>query len=180
MDNSLHTSLRTIHTLGPVGTNCQMAAHEWFKKNQIENGTVRLYDTLEEAVLNVKKGEALLACVVYPKLHNLVFENLGEMEFKETFITNTYDMVLAAKDKNIDGIVKLASHPAPVDLVSKYKFIITHVSSNSAAAIEVAKGNFDGCITTIEAAKQHDLLVLENFGPVPMGFSLHTMKAVQS
>ncbi|WP_417510866.1 prephenate dehydratase domain-containing protein [Methylophaga sp.] len=176
MDNSLISSLRTIHTLGPVGTNCQLAAREWFQKNQIDDGTVRLYDTLEEAVLNVKTGEALLACVVYPKLHNLVFENLGEMEFKETFITNTYDMVLAGKDKQIRSIVNIASHPAPVDLVRKYNFTITHVSSNSAAAIEVAKGNFDGCITTIEAAKQQGLYILENFGPVPMGFSIHTMK----
>ncbi len=45
---------RTIHTLGPAGTNCEKAGYLWLKNNNF-NGEVILYSTLEEALVEVKK-----------------------------------------------------------------------------------------------------------------------------
>lgn len=47
-------SSRTIHTLGPAGTNCEKAGYLWLKNNNL-NGEVILYSTLEEALVEVKK-----------------------------------------------------------------------------------------------------------------------------
>ncbi|WP_367143344.1 hypothetical protein [Pantoea stewartii] len=48
---------RTIHTLGPAGTNCEKAGYLWLKNNNF-NGEVILYSTLEEALVEVKKKQA--------------------------------------------------------------------------------------------------------------------------
>ena len=64
-----------IHTLGPQGTNCELAATTWFKELNIE-GKVVLHPTLEIAAQEIKdsKHDLLLGCAVYPDLHKLVFE----------------------------------------------------------------------------------------------------------
>lgn len=38
-----------LHTLGPTGTNCEAAAHAWFRR-QGGVGRVELHSTLEQAV----------------------------------------------------------------------------------------------------------------------------------
>ena len=65
-----------VHTLGPKGTNCEKAGLLWLKNKGVR-GEVRLYETLEEALLHVKSTEnsVLLGCAVYPFLHQIVFEN---------------------------------------------------------------------------------------------------------
>lgn len=63
-----------LHTLGPTGTNCEAAAHAWFRR-QGGVGRVELHSTLEQAVERMPEDDthALLSCVVYPELHTLVF-----------------------------------------------------------------------------------------------------------
>jgi len=164
-----------IHTLGPTGTNLEMAAHHWFSTRG-RHPNVRLHSSLESAVpgLSDDGHEALLACAVYPDLHSLVFQNLGRLAMVDSFILPTYDMVFATRAETTD-VTTVVSHPAPQSLVrlASPRCTLTLVLSNSQAASECARGAADGCITTSKAAADHGLAIRRNFGPVPMVYTLH-------
>lgn len=165
--------VKLIRTLGPRGTNCERAAHFWFHSRMID-GRVVLHETLEEGVQHLKDEDrsALLACAVYPDLHTLVFSNLHRMTLADSFIIPTHNMLLAARGGGQGPPRTVASHPAPQVLVPRGAEIIL-VTSNSIAARECAEGHVDACITTQPAADQYGLWVLEDFGPVPMDFTIH-------
>jgi prephenate dehydratase len=163
--------VKLIRTLGPRGTNCEMAAQVWFRNRGID-GEVTLHPTLEEAVERLKndKDAALLACAVYPDLHKLVFSNLSWLALADSFIIPTYNMLLASRGAEQPRTV--ATHPAPQGLVPG-DAEITLVTSNAQAASDCAQGLVEGCITTQPAAEQYGLRILRDFGPVPMDFTIH-------
>jgi prephenate dehydratase len=170
-------SISVLHTLGPAGTNLEMAAHHWFTSRG-QNPDVRLHATLESAVpgLSDDGHEALLACAVYPDLHSLVFQNLGLLAMVDSFILPTYDMVFATRaDTDPGQVVSVVSHPAPQSLVRRVSpdGKLTLVTSNSQAARDCAGGAADGCITTSKAAADHGLAIRRSFGPVPMVYTVH-------
>jgi prephenate dehydratase len=164
-----------IHTLGPSGTNLEMAAYHWFSARG-RQPDVRLHPSLESAIpaLSADGHEALLACAVYPDLHSLVFQNLGRLAMVDTFILPTYDMVFATRADTTE-VTTVFSHPAPQSLVQLASpgCALTLVLSNSRAASDCASGTADGCITTSKAAADHGLAVRRNFGAVPMVYTLH-------
>ncbi|WFA05188.1 hypothetical protein [Bacillus sp. HSf4] len=167
-----------VHTLGPQGTNCEKAGLLWLK-NQGLRGEVRLYETLEEALLQVKMTEnsVLLGCAVYPYLHNIVFENLVDLKIIDSFVMPTYNMVFAAKQgAEKSKIQTVASHPAPAHLAKLFSDDVQLVTSNAKAALACASNEADGCITTIKAADEHNLQVMKDFGEVPMCFTIHGLK----
>lgn len=168
---TLLDKVKVIHTLGPTGTNCERAALEWFRRRNI-SGRIVLYDTLEEAVEQMphEATDALLGCVVYPDLHTLVFSNLCKLTMAECFIFPTFNMVLASRDGTMPRSV--ASHPAPQHLVPA-ECDLRLVSSNVLAAIACADGSVDGCITTLPGAAQRGLVVVRDYGPLNMGFTIH-------
>jgi prephenate dehydratase len=167
--------ISVIHTLGPPGTNLEMAAYHWFSVRD-RQPDVRLHTTLESAVpeLSTDGHEAVLACAVYPELHSLVFQNLGLLAMVDSFILPTYDMVFATLPQTT-RVRTVVSHPAPQSLVARVSrgCQLTLVTSNSRAAKGCASGDADGCITTSKAAADHGLTVRRNFGPVPMIYTLH-------
>lgn len=175
-------SISTIYTLGPSGTNCEMAANKWFDKVG-KKKSVKLFKCLEDAVKLIiaedSKETALLSCVVYPSLHSIVFNNLKKMQFVDIFLCNTYDMLLATSaehNNSIEQISTIYSHPAPVSLAPIDKEIV-YVNSNVEAAMMCLTGNTNSaCITTEKAAKNMNMRVLASFGEVPMGFALHCLK----
>ncbi|MEV4121671.1 hypothetical protein [Micromonospora sp. NPDC049645] len=163
-----------VHTLGPSGTNCEAAAHHWLDQQRIDDHQVTLYGTLEEAVQVVTTApgaHVLLGCVVYPDLHHIVFRNLGSLALVECFVMPTHHMVVAGDMSK--PVPTVASHPAPVNLLDAWTPEITFVDSNVRAAMAVAGGDADACVTTSIAAAKAGLPVVEDFGPVPMGFSIH-------
>ncbi|MCY9135177.1 hypothetical protein MOE66_10825 [Bacillus atrophaeus] len=167
-----------VHTLGPEGTNCEKAGYLWLENQGLE-GEVRLYGTLEEALVHVKETEhsVLLGCAVYPLLHNVVFENLLDMEIIDSFVMPTYSMVLAAKqDIGHKDIGTIASHPAPAHLAKLFSDNVQLVNSNSQAALDCSSGHTDACITTLKAAVENHLHVVKDFGEVPMCFTIHGLK----
>lgn len=164
----------SVHTLGPSGTNCEAAAWHWLRENRRVRGQVVLHPTLEDAVpavLEQPGSSVLLGCVVYPRLNELVFQNLDTLVLRECFVMPTHSMVLAAPSAGT--IRTLLSHPAPVNLLDGRDVSIELASSNAAAAAACAQGRSDACITTSCAAEANGLLVIEDFGPVSMGFSIH-------
>jgi prephenate dehydratase len=167
--------ITVIHTLGPTGTNLEMAAYHWFAQRGQE-ADVRLHATLESALpeLTGDGHEGVLACAVYPYLHSLVFDNLDRLAMVDSFILPTYDMVFATRADAVE-IRAVVSHPAPQSLAGMAvpDAVLTLVTSNSEAARQCAGGLADGCITTSKAAADHGLTVVRSFGPVPMIYTLH-------
>ncbi|MEW1699259.1 bacilysin biosynthesis protein BacA [Streptomyces sp. NPDC093249] len=165
-------AVTTIHTLGPSGTNLEKAAHHWFAERGV-SGKVLLHAEVEDGldVMGFDGTEAILACAVYPRLHDLVFQNLHRLEMADSFLLDTHDMVLAGRADGT-GVRTIVSHPAPSCLVEG-RGAVSLASSNSRAAALCAAGEFDACVTTGPSARAEGLRVLENFGPVPMVFTLH-------
>jgi prephenate dehydratase len=164
-----------VHTLGPTGTNCERAARFWLDRRPASAGTVHLHESLEAAARSVvtdQRPGALLACVVYPALHELVYHNLGRLTLRDCFVMPTHHMVLAAPSGAGD-IHTVASHPAPVSLAEEIGAGIVLVESNSVAAATCRQGLADACITTSVAASQHQLEVIKDFGAIEMAFTIH-------
>lgn len=169
--------IREIHTLGPSGTNCEMAASTWLADRRID-GEVVLYRTLEEALATMPRTPhaALLGCVVYPDLHKIVFGNLDRLYLADQFIVDTFPMVLAAPTgRALDELTTVGSHPAPSGLVRPEHTVVLK-DSNAQAAKDCSTGDVDACITTSRAAQAHGLSVVTDFGPVPMGFTIHVWR----
>jgi len=171
--DSPRVEIRELHTLGPAGTNCEKAAYTWLRQ-QGRDGAVHLYPTLEDAVEGIDGDPAsgLLACVVYPELHTLVFSNLHRLAMVDCFVLPTHNMVLALRP-GVTTPRSVASHPAPVGLIPDTIVERRLVNSNTRAAMDCARGLNDACITTAVSAQEHGLQVIADFGPVPMGFSIH-------
>lgn len=169
-----------LHTLGPSGTNCERAAFEYLRRAN-RDGRVHLHPTLEDAVdemMKVDDGERLLVgCVVYPRLHEIVFRNLGTLTMTDCFVIDTHEMVFASKKQRLDDIRSVCTHPAPEHLVGLVPGLapreVVRCDSNAHAGQLCAADVHDGCITTSVAARDNGLHVHKNFGPVPMGFSVH-------
>lgn len=169
------TGISTLYTLGPTGTNCERAARAWLHGRGIDDDrAVRLFPTLEEGVgaLPADPAVGLLACVVYPLLHEIVFSNLDRLRLVDSFVMDTYDMVLATRAGERAAPAVVASHPAPAGLVPPGIKRVP-ATSNAAAALACASGEVDACVTTGVAAAACGLEVVRNFGPVPMGFTVH-------
>lgn len=169
-----------VHTLGPTGTNCEKAAHEYLRRES-KAGKILLHETLEAAVeelINSDEGGVLLGCIVYPKLHDIVFKNLRTLKLVDCFVIDTHEMVFAGRDNSLAAISSVGTHPAPKHLVLEVPDLrrdveVTICDSNSAASLKCANGDFDACITTDVAANANGLHIFKSFGPVPMGFSIH-------
>ena len=163
--------MKKIYTLGPSGTNCESAAHYYSKKKGVSLDVVLFY-TLEEAAEEVVGRDdcALLICIVYPDLHKLCFPYLGRLKFKDVFLFNTHNMVLASVYK--DQVVRrVASHPAPSPLAPSASDLV-FANSNVEAAMMCRSGEVEACITTSVAAEHNDLHVVSDFGSVTMGFAI--------
>jgi prephenate dehydratase len=163
--------IHTLRTLGPAGTNCHAAAEAWFRR-QDRDPDVRLHATLEDAILRVRDepNTSLMACAAYPLLHAIIYENLEWLDMVDTILLPTHPMLLASRRGAV--LQTVATHPAPQALVPA-GLIKKLVTSNAQAAIECAEGEANGCITTLPAAREHNLAILRDFGPVGMAFTIH-------
>jgi hypothetical protein len=166
-----HDTIVELHTLGPTDTNLEHAAWEWFRRRH-QVGKVVLHTTLEEAIpeLPTDGTAAVVACAVYPDLHTLVFGNLTRLEMIDSFVFPTHPMVLAGRD--VTEMRTGISHPAPRSLLPE-GLDVRMTTSNAQAAINCSRGGADCCVTTAPAAARHGLRVLQDYGPVPMVFTVH-------
>jgi len=166
----------SLHTLGPEGTNCALAARRWFE-GQGRDGEVVLYRTLEDAARGALAtvGGALLAAAAYPELNTLIYSHFDRLFVADSMVMATHRMVLARRP-GTGQPVNVASHPAPVALLDD-GMTVTLVPSNSQAAIDCASGLADACITTDAAMELHGLELVRDFGPVAMAFTVHVRTA---
>ncbi|GAB2188559.1 type 2 periplasmic-binding domain-containing protein [Sessilibacter sp. MAH2] len=158
-----------IGTLGPQDTNSEMASYFYLKENNFE-GDVALYDTPELSIEALKNEEVdkVILCIVYPKLNDIVFQNLTSIKMTGVFMKPTDAMVIGvARDGD-----RACSHPAPVELIQPFYSNVELVNSNADAAKQCALGNYDACVTTLAAAKTNNLEVKHSYGPVSMGWAI--------
>src|SRR6266702_101942 len=154
-------SIKTLHTLGPTGTNCETAARHWFAQ-QGRPTNVRLHATLEDAVeaLIDEPGAALLGCIAFPAVHTLVFTNLHRLGLVDCFVMPTHKMVLAQRP-DVGEPATISTHPAPQSLVPGQMIRGRRlVNSNAQAAVDCQAGLSDACITTNVAAEKHGLVMV--------------------
>ncbi|MEO9825308.1 MAG: prephenate dehydratase [Paracoccaceae bacterium] len=163
--------VKCIHTLGPAGTNCEKAALKWASL-KCGNAALSLHDTMEQAATQVVTCgcSVLLSVVAYPQLHSLIYEHISDLGMLDVFIMKTDDMVLTSVTGKMPTLC--LTHPAPEKLLPPDMKRI-YAASNAHAAEEVAAGRGDGCITTSAAAKKHGLQIVQAYGQVPMGFTIH-------
>ena len=166
-------AIRKVHTLGPQGSNLEAASWEWFRRSGNE-GSVELHVTVEDAVAAISRsGEAVMACAAYPSLHDVVFQNLGSLTIVDAFVMPTHSMISAVRPGTDPAdIATYAAHPAPRSLVPRSAEWLPS-TSNSQAASDCAGGRSDACITTSAAAERYGLVIIEDYGPVDMAFTLH-------
>lgn len=175
-----------IHTLGPQGTNCERAAREYMKRTGMA-GEIVLHSTLEEAAgrcVRAVGDERLLGCIVYPDLHEIVFQNLTSLYLLDCFVMDTYEMVFASRLPNVNNVRRVGTHPAPKHLIDMVEGLqepdITLCASNAAAAERCRGNEFDACVTTANSAQHNELAILRNFGPVSMGFCVHAKSSLKA
>ena len=172
-DDHALARITSLHTLGPSGTNCELAARRWFARAG-RRGDVVLHPSVDEAADRVLEvpGAALLACCADPELNTLVYSRLGRLVMVDCLLVPTHHMVLARRP----GVVAPESillHPAPAALVPATFRRRILAAGNSEAARRCAGAEADACLTTLPAALREGLEVERDFGPVPLSFSVH-------
>lgn len=162
-----------IGTLGPVNTNSEIASLHYLDTRD-GGGEVRLFDTPERSIqaLIDKDVDKTILCIVYPKLNDLVFDNLDRILINEVFLCPTDEMVIGEARPGS----RVCCHPAPVNLIAADYDDIAFVTSNSEAALQCSQGHYDVCVTTLSAARAHHLEVKKSFGNVNMGWAVFERK----
>lgn len=165
--------VRRVHTLGPEGTNCQRAAQSWVAR-RCGRAEIVLHRSMEQAASRAAgcAREVMLGVVAYPELHSIIYSHLQVMRLIDLFLMDTDEMVLAVRPDRQAAPRLCATHPAPQALLPpciERRF----VASTAIAAEECARGEAEGCITTLAAAGLNGLRILRRYGPVPMGFTIH-------
>jgi hypothetical protein len=165
--------ITALHTLGPYGTNCELAARRWYDRVGTV-GRVVLHPTLEEAADRVADSSraALVACAAYPALHTLIYSRLGRLTMVDCMMMPTHNMVIARR-RGARTLESISVHDAPAALVPDGFATRLPAMSNSAAARSCRIGAADACITTMPAALSEGLEIMHDFGPIVLGFSVH-------
>jgi prephenate dehydratase len=162
-----------VHTLGPPGTNSELAAYRWFDRAGT-SGSVVLHPTLEQAADHVAatRGTALIACAAYPQLHMLIYSRIDRLRMVDCMMMPTHRMVLARR-RDAKAAASICVHPAPEALVPASYVTRIPAESNSDAARFCARGRADACITTLAAARAVGLELVRDFGAIMLSFTVH-------
>lgn len=113
-------------TLGPYGTSSEFITKNLCRQIQCNQSNIKLFDTYEEALKNVKNGTSnvLLVANAYHGINNFYMDN--DVELLATFIENTPQYGIASRcDFDLSllknkSIIKIASHPAPIKKLNNY------------------------------------------------------------
>lgn len=189
LNNHLHDKcINTIKfaTLGPNGTSSEFVTKQLCKHIQCNLSNIRLFDTYEKALDDVKNGTSnvLLVANAYHGVNNFYMDS--DIELIGTFIENTPQYGIASRHGydissiNAKEIIKIASHHAPVKKLENYnsgvfkdkKFEITLCDSTSSAAESVKDGVFDLCLTNAQAVDIYGLKFVSNVTNISMAWSI--------
>lgn len=153
-----HDSIQEIvHcVLGPAGTNISQAAQRWSIRHGLASKTSSLLcDTPEQALQRARMltDEDRLAlfwtCAVYYREHAIYFENPDCYPFFAQEIMQLDALQLAARSESMDLkligsniVLRIASHPSPVVLLSGFPCQTVAANSNAGAQKSMLRWRF--------------------------------------
>jgi hypothetical protein len=166
-----------LGTLGPEGTNSEKAAREYMHREGLENYDLRLYDTFEEVADGVVAGrlDRGLICTAYLKFSAVYFERAPKLLISESFVAALHPMVIASvRGASFKAQLKFACQPAILPLVVRFlnQAVVVPAASNASAALDVAAGRADICMTTETAANSAHLEILVRMPPLEIPFAI--------
>jgi prephenate dehydratase len=176
-------SIVTIGTLGPGGTSSEQAAiYLWADRGPETPPDIRLFDTFEQAGDAVRAGTAshMVVANAYAGVHSFYMD--PKLRFAGAFLMDTPHYGIAvAPGHTIPKRPRIATHPAPVDLVgellpAEYTVEeILYATSTSAAAGQARRRETDLALTTQPAAKANELEFISRTRPIRMLWSVFTL-----
>ncbi len=177
-----------VATLGPAGTSSEAAGRYLASLVGTDHSgaAVSLHDSYEAARDAVVSGHAarLLVANAYHEVNVFYMDQRLALEQAFVFDTPAYD--LAARSATpVSGSSKVATHPAPRDLIRQLAPAGYHVAaielapSTSAAAARVAAGDADLALTTSPAAQLHNLQFISATRPIRMLWSVFVDRSRQ-
>lgn len=196
-----------IHALGPAGTNISQASHLYAERIGITGKTeVTIHGVgitpLDYAQIAADETRASLSsgtlpetlhlhveCAVYNDMDRLYEERAEEAIFidEQNMALDTMQLAAVVSMEELQNMVKsrgrirIATHPSPRSLVLQWieRGLVEWIqaSSNSAAALMVAKGQADMCVTTASSVgllTKHgrEIHTLYEFGSPNMIFTI--------
>ncbi len=164
-----------ISTLGPGGTCSENTAKCYLDARKLE-GTIKLYDSFEEAIEALKREESDCALVpaAYQNFDKILFYNSETTRIVDTFTYETPRLIIGSKMKDASEIKKVAGHPAPSNWIHKYlpEAEVVFAKSSSQAAIMVAEGKVDACMTNSICIDEYGLNVIKDCGSILMSWNV--------
>ena len=176
-----------LHALGPEGTNIARACRHFVAALGIESraevvvhpNKVEPLEYAEIAARERREGVVPLhaECAVYYELDRLFETRRSELVFAAHLYLPLDGMQLAARQGSCVTTGTIASHPSPRGLARRWfqagaEFVAA--SSNADAAMMVAAGEAEMCITTASASRALGLQTLEDYGSPTMLFTFGT------
>lgn len=171
-----------IATLGPAGTSSEYAAHSFLEKFVHGAGQCNLYRSYEEAAGSVQDGsnDLLLVANAYSRINEFYISDT--LRLASFFVLNTrpygFAMRPDASTLQTNREMTVATHPAPAHLLTWFTGQLSVnatprlVRSTSEAAILVACGDVEACLTNEDARQRCGLVFLGRTRPIQMLWSV--------
>lgn len=168
----------TIATLGPEGTSSEQAAHA-MAGHVGGDAQCLLFSTYEEAAQAVidRQADYLVVANAYHSINRFYISDQLVVAGVFPKATPPYGVAVRPDIQRVPDSIILASHPAPSHLIKRWfsqhrQPQVLHVDSTSAAAVLVAEGKTDACITTDLAREQNGLVFITDTLRIRMIWSI--------
>jgi prephenate dehydratase len=173
----------SVGTLGPPGTSSEVASKRYAHQMTGPEGppiAVRLFDTYEEAgeALHAREVTHIVVANAYKGIYQFYMDPGVELAGVFVMDTPLYGIAMRRGAGAVPDVPIIASHPSPEPIITQllpgrhetYKVI--HHDSTSAAARAVVDGSCDLALTTMPAARLHDLEFISKTRPIRMVWSV--------
>lgn len=168
-----------IATLGPKGTSSEQAVHAL--ASQIKGKpSCLLFATYEEAAQAVisQRADYLVVANAYHSINRFYISDHLVVAGVFPQATPPYGVAVRPGTHLDQSQITLASHPAPAHLINRwfdpehFQVEVQPAHSTSAAALAVANGETDACITTDLAREQNGLVFITDTIRIHMIWSI--------
>ncbi|MFF3941601.1 prephenate dehydratase domain-containing protein [Streptomyces phaeofaciens] len=172
-----------VGTLGPPGTSSEVASKRYAIQMTGPDGPpvdIRLFDTYEEAgeALRAREVSHIVVANAYKGIYQFYMDPTVELAGVFVMDTPLYGIAMRRGAGPVPDVPIIASHPSPEPIIAQllpdphatYKVI--HHDSTSAAARAVVDGTSDLALTTMPAARLHDLEFISKTRPIRMVWSV--------
>ena len=195
--SSRGTTVR-LHCLGPEGTNISKAGRLFLRRHGLDPDASLVvhgrsvepleYSAVAASEIDPQTLPLHMECAVFYDMHTLFMTRRDEVVFAGHQYMPLDEMQLATRSgaglraTPSDRLV-IASHPSPRGLARRLVECgaeIAIASSNADAAVMVAEGRADACITTESARGRSGLETFHRFGSPMMLFTIGTPLSARS